>query len=44
MIDRNVKSIVARVKKLESQITKLDGKKVAPRKAATKRTTKSGSK
>lgn len=41
MLDRKVKAIVARVKKLEAQITKLEGKKVAPKKTATKRTTKS---
>jgi hypothetical protein len=34
MLDKKVKAIIARVKKLETQVTRLEGKK----KAATKRT------
>ncbi|MEW6417667.1 MAG: hypothetical protein AB1480_06055 [Nitrospirota bacterium] len=44
MLDKKVKAIVARVKRLEAQILKLEGKKVATGKAATKRITKSRSK
>ena len=44
MLDRKVKTIVAQIKKLETQITKLEGKKVASRKAPVKRTAKSRSK
>lgn len=42
MLDKKVQAIVTRVKKLESQITKLEGKpKTIPRKIAIKNTGKS---
>jgi hypothetical protein len=42
MLDTKVKAVVSRIKKLETQMAKLEGRKrTAPAKAKPKRTTKS---
>jgi len=40
MLDKKVKAIVARIKKLENQVAKLEGKKAVFRKTIAKRTVK----
>jgi hypothetical protein len=42
MLDSKVKAVVSRIKKLETEVAKLEGKKIAaPAKTKTKRSTKS---
>ncbi|MDI6890763.1 MAG: hypothetical protein QMC83_07500 [Thermodesulfovibrionales bacterium] len=41
MLDKKVKAIIARIKKLEARVTKLKGKEKVPSRKAAKRTVKS---